>query len=69
MAESGTDTSLIRWSAPECPFAIEYSARVIDDIRLAVTDGMVLLIAFAAIAAGASALRGPPPRESAVKAA
>src|SRR3954468_449780 len=32
-----------KWSAPECPFAIEYSTRVLDDIRLAVTDAFFSL--------------------------
>ena len=40
-----------------------------EAIRGAVTDGMMLLIVFAAIAGAASAMRGPPPRGSAVKAA
>ncbi|HTS61957.1 MAG TPA: hypothetical protein VMH28_08020 [Candidatus Acidoferrales bacterium] len=40
---SGTDISLIPWSAPECPFTVEYSARVLDDIRLAVTDAFFSL--------------------------
>ncbi len=32
-----------QWSAPECPFRIEYSARVLDDIRLAVVDAFFSL--------------------------
>lgn len=31
------------WSVPDCPFAIEYSLRVLDDIRLAVTDAFFSL--------------------------
>ena len=31
------------WSVPECPFEIEYSLRVVDDIRLAVTDAFFSL--------------------------
>lgn len=31
------------WSAPECPFQIEYSTRVLDDIRLAVVDAFFSL--------------------------
>jgi proteasome lid subunit RPN8/RPN11 len=36
--ETPADRSLARWSTPECPFTIEYVARVLDDIRLAVID-------------------------------
>ena len=31
------------WSAPECPISIEYSLRVLDDIRLAVTEAFFSL--------------------------
>ncbi len=31
------------WSTPECPFTIEYTARVLDDIRLAVVDAFFSL--------------------------
>ena len=31
------------WSTPECPFSIECSSRVLDDIRLAVTDAFFSL--------------------------
>src|SRR5436305_13286010 len=31
------------WSAPERPFGIEYSTRVLDDIRLAVVDAFFSL--------------------------
>jgi len=34
---------LIPWSAPACPFAIGYPARVLDDIRLAVVDAFFSL--------------------------
>ena len=41
--EHGTETATGKWSAPECPFQIEYSTRVLDDIRLAVVDGFFSL--------------------------
>src|SRR3954452_9482517 len=31
------------WSAPQRPFGIEYSTRVLDDLRLAVTDAFFSL--------------------------
>src|SRR5262245_38263264 len=31
------------WKASECPFQIEYSARTLDEIRLAVTDAFCSL--------------------------
>jgi proteasome lid subunit RPN8/RPN11 len=34
---------LAKWTVPECPFLIEYSPRVLDDIRLAVTDAFFSL--------------------------
>jgi proteasome lid subunit RPN8/RPN11 len=34
---------LAKWTVPECPFTIEYSPRVLDDIRLAVTDAFFSL--------------------------
>jgi proteasome lid subunit RPN8/RPN11 len=34
--ERSKDSPLVSWSAPQCRFAIEYSPRVLDDIRLAV---------------------------------
>src|SRR5262252_8666525 len=43
MTGSGTDGALIAWSVPACPFTIEYSPRVMDDIRLAVTDAFFSL--------------------------
>jgi len=36
--EQGTETATGQWTAPECPFRIEYSRRVLDDIRLAVVE-------------------------------
>src|SRR4051794_20426425 len=41
----GTDAekTVAAWTAPECPFAVEYSTRVLDDIRLAVTDAFFSL--------------------------
>ncbi|HEX3748826.1 MAG TPA: hypothetical protein VHW09_33100 [Bryobacteraceae bacterium] len=41
--EHSAEIALGKWSAPECPFAIEYSARVLDDIRLAVVDAFFSL--------------------------
>ena len=43
MVESGTDGAWLRWSPPQCPFSIEYSARALDDIRLAVIDAFFSL--------------------------
>ena len=43
MTESGTDSTTLTWSVPECPFTIEASARVLDDIRLAITDAFFSL--------------------------
>src|SRR5437763_14961986 len=43
MTGSGTDSAAITWGVPECPFTIEASARVLDDIRLAVTDAFFSL--------------------------
>jgi len=43
MTESSTESALARWKAPECPFEVEYSARVLDDIRLAVVDAFFSL--------------------------
>src|ERR1700683_5355459 len=36
-------TGLATWSAPECPFNIDYSPRALDDIRLAVVDAFFSL--------------------------
>jgi len=41
--EPGTEMALSTWSVPRCPFEIEYSARVLDDIRLAVVDAFFSL--------------------------
>jgi proteasome lid subunit RPN8/RPN11 len=43
MMESGIDSTTITWSVPECPFTIETSSRVLDDIRLAVMDAFFSL--------------------------
>jgi proteasome lid subunit RPN8/RPN11 len=43
MTDSKTESAAITWSVPECPFTIETSARVMDDIRLAVTDAFFSL--------------------------
>ncbi len=34
---------LARWTAPECPFSVEYSPQVLDEIRLAVLDAFFSL--------------------------
>jgi proteasome lid subunit RPN8/RPN11 len=41
--ETQSANSLARWTTPECPFAIDYSLRTLDDIRLAVTDAFFSL--------------------------
>ena len=41
--EPGTEIALSTWSVPRCSFEIEYSARVLDDIRLAVVDAFFSL--------------------------
>ena len=43
MTEGGTPSTTLTWSVPECPFTIESSTRVLDDIRLAVTDAFFSL--------------------------
>src|ERR1700740_2431749 len=44
MTETYTDHSaLATWSTPQCPFAIEYSRKALDDIRLAVVDAFFSL--------------------------
>jgi proteasome lid subunit RPN8/RPN11 len=43
MADLGTDSAETTWSSPQCPFTIEYSLRVLDDIRLAVVDAFFSL--------------------------
>ena len=37
------ENALLSWSAPQCPFPIEYSPRMLDDIRLAVVDAFFSL--------------------------
>jgi proteasome lid subunit RPN8/RPN11 len=41
--EHSAEIALNKWSVPECSFEIEYSARVLDDIRLAVVDAFFSL--------------------------
>jgi proteasome lid subunit RPN8/RPN11 len=43
MAENETENAVATWKAPQCPFTIEYSLRVLDDIRLAVVDAFFSL--------------------------
>ena len=43
MTQSGTDSATMTWQVPECPFTVESSARVLDDIRLAVMDAFFSL--------------------------
>jgi len=43
MPESESAAKLSAWSAPECPFTIEYSIGMLDDIRLAVVDAFFSL--------------------------
>lgn len=43
MTDTGTDSALVTWSVPECPFTIEYSPRAMDDIRLGVVDAFFSL--------------------------
>ncbi len=38
MIQSEKEAGLPTWSAPECPFTIEYSPRTLDDIRLGVVE-------------------------------
>jgi proteasome lid subunit RPN8/RPN11 len=40
---ASTDSPLARWTVPECPFAVEYDRRVLDDVRLAVVDAFFSL--------------------------
>jgi proteasome lid subunit RPN8/RPN11 len=40
--ERSKDVPLVSWSAPQCPFGMQYSPRVLDDIRLAVVDAFFL---------------------------
>jgi proteasome lid subunit RPN8/RPN11 len=41
--ERGAELAMATWMAPECPFRVEYSTRVLDDIRLAVVDAFFSL--------------------------
>jgi proteasome lid subunit RPN8/RPN11 len=43
MLESHTENALATWTVSQCAFTIEYSLRVIDDIRLAVVDAFFSL--------------------------
>lgn len=43
MQESRTDGATAIWTAPSCPFTIEYAHRPLDDIRLAVMDAFFSL--------------------------
>ena len=43
MVETVTQSVLIAWDAPQCPFRIAYAAQVLDDIRLAVVDAFFSL--------------------------
>ncbi len=41
--ETQSANGMARWTAPECPFSVDYSLRVVDDIRLAITDAFFSL--------------------------
>jgi proteasome lid subunit RPN8/RPN11 len=41
--ESHNELPLVSWSAPPCPYTVEYSPRTLDDIRLAVVDAFFSL--------------------------
>jgi proteasome lid subunit RPN8/RPN11 len=41
--ETQSANALARWTTAQCPFAIDYSPRTLDDIRLAVTDAFFSL--------------------------
>ncbi len=43
MLESDTENALATWKVDQCGFTIDYSVRVIDDIRLAVVDAFFSL--------------------------
>jgi proteasome lid subunit RPN8/RPN11 len=43
MTEKDAESEVATWKAPQCPFEIEYSVRVLDDIRLAVVDAFFSL--------------------------
>lgn len=39
----GNPSAVQTWTVPECPFTVEYSTRVLDDIRLSVVDAFFSL--------------------------
>jgi proteasome lid subunit RPN8/RPN11 len=41
--EPHDERPLVTWSAPRCPYTVEYSSRTLDDIRLAVVDAFFSL--------------------------
>jgi proteasome lid subunit RPN8/RPN11 len=41
--DSDRESPLETWTAPQCPFTVEYSARALDDIRLAIVDAFYSL--------------------------
>src|SRR5690242_16947395 len=41
--ETSAESSLARWTVPQCPFTVEYSTQVLDDIRLAIVDAFFSL--------------------------
>ena len=44
MTDTFTDNGALgMWSTDQCPFAIEYSRKALDDIRLAVVDAFFSL--------------------------
>src|SRR5215471_16486378 len=43
MPGSSTDSAVVTWSVSQCPFTIGCSARMLDDIRLVVTDAFFSL--------------------------
>ena len=43
MTEKDAESEVATWKTAECPFPIEYSLRVLDDIRLAVVDAFFSL--------------------------
>jgi len=43
MTESQSASTFGTWNVPQCPFAVEYSLRAMDDIRLAVIDAFFSL--------------------------
>src|SRR5436309_2649013 len=43
MLESDTEQALATWAVEQCSFTIEYSPRLLDDIRLAVVDAFFSL--------------------------